>query len=87
MITFKSANPFVFNSVRIVFIIALSFWYTKSTAQLSRLLSDSAYISLITVDPGEFMYSTFGHSAPTRSARSSSGWRRWRPTAPARPAT
>lgn len=63
MITFKSANPFVFNSVRIVFIIALSFWYTKSTAQLSRLLSDSAYISLITVDPGEFVYSTFGHSA------------------------
>lgn len=32
-------------------------------AQTGRPLSDSAYISLITVAPGEMLYSTFGHSA------------------------
>ncbi|MCK6695018.1 MAG: DUF4105 domain-containing protein, partial [Thermoanaerobaculia bacterium] len=32
-------------------------------AQTNRALSDSAYISLITVAPGPFLYSTFGHSA------------------------
>lgn len=32
-------------------------------AQTNRVLSDSASISLITVAPGPFLYSTFGHSA------------------------
>ena len=35
----------------------------SSPAQALRQLSDSAYISLVTVAPGPFLYSTFGHSA------------------------
>ena len=35
----------------------------KSPAQNTPTLSDSALISLMTVAPGEFLYSTFGHSA------------------------
>ncbi|MEN9415088.1 MAG: hypothetical protein RLZ62_1392, partial [Bacteroidota bacterium] len=32
-------------------------------ARLPEVLSDSARFSLITVAPGEFVYSTFGHTA------------------------
>lgn len=43
----------------VFFIVNLS-W---TTARLPETLSDSARFSLITVAPGEFVYSTFGHTA------------------------
>lgn len=49
--------------LRFALIITLLCYWVKSEAQTGRLLSDSAYISLITVAPGPFLYSTFGHSA------------------------
>jgi hypothetical protein len=39
------------------------FFIGKSFSQNAVTLSDSAHISLMTVAPGEFLYSTFGHSA------------------------
>jgi hypothetical protein len=44
------------------FILLLS-TLSSAFAQISAPLSDSATISLMTVAPGEFVYSTFGHSA------------------------
>ncbi|MFN0037235.1 MAG: DUF4105 domain-containing protein [Saprospiraceae bacterium] len=40
--------------------LAFSFFHSEGTSQT---LSDSARVSLMTVVPGEFVYSTFGHSA------------------------
>lgn len=49
--------------LRLAIIITLLCCWLESGAQTGRRLSDSAYISLITVAPGPFLYSTFGHSA------------------------
>jgi len=47
---------------RLFFLAFLSF-AGKSFSQNTATLSDSARVSLMTVAPGEFLYSTFGHSA------------------------
>ncbi|HRI60923.1 MAG TPA: DUF4105 domain-containing protein [Saprospiraceae bacterium] len=44
-------------------LLALLLIVGKSVAQNPVTLSDSARVSLMTVAPGEFLYSTFGHSA------------------------
>lgn len=44
-------------------LLALLLIAGKSVAQNPVTLSDSARVSLMTVAPGEFLYSTFGHSA------------------------
>jgi len=45
------------------FLILLVSGVQKSIAQVASILSDSARISLMTVAPGDELYSTFGHSA------------------------
>lgn len=44
-------------------LIFLLFFAAFAQAQEKMTLSDSARVSLMTVAPGEFVYSTFGHSA------------------------
>lgn len=44
-------------------LIALLCWTAGISAQPRMILSDSARFSLLTVAPGEMLYSTFGHSA------------------------
>jgi len=46
-----------------LFFLAFLFFAGKSFSQNTATLSDSARFSLMTVAPGEFLYSTFGHSA------------------------
>jgi hypothetical protein len=48
---------------RLITLGCLALFVCSLTAQNRLVLSDSASISLITVDPGEFLYSTFGHSS------------------------
>lgn len=49
--------------MRLLFPLFFCFALTASAQRLPALLSDSAQLSLITVAPGEYVYSTFGHSA------------------------
>lgn len=44
-----------------LFFLAFFLFIGKSFSQNVVTLSDSARISLMTVAPGEFLYSTFGH--------------------------
>lgn len=46
-----------------LFVLAFFLFAGKSFSQNPVTLSDSAHVSLMTVAPGEFLYSTFGHSA------------------------
>lgn len=46
-----------------LFFLAFLLFAGKSFSQNTATLSDSARFSLMTVAPGEFLYSTFGHSA------------------------
>lgn len=46
-----------------LFFFCLLLFAGKSFSQAPVVLSDSARVSLMTVAPGEFLYSTFGHSA------------------------